>query len=108
MIVRVYETAKLDLETIGDMLWQADSQANFHPEARWIHSSSFGTEEPPTERLFREFSIKWIGREAIIMWLTSNQILYEVISYEILPEEQEALDQSFEAREFADNLKHLN
>ena len=71
MIVRVYETAKLDLETIGDMLWQADSQANFHPEARWIHSSSFGTEEPPTERLFREFSIKWIGREAIIMWLTS-------------------------------------
>ena len=43
MVIRIYESGKLDLETVGDMLWQADAQANFHPDARWIHASSFGT-----------------------------------------------------------------
>ena len=35
MIIRIYESGKLDLETVGDMLWQADAQSNFHPDARW-------------------------------------------------------------------------
>tara|TARA_Y100000310_G_scaffold171027_1_gene171166 strand:+ start:29 stop:349 length:321 start_codon:yes stop_codon:yes gene_type:complete len=94
MIVRLYETGNLDLETVGDMLWKADRQANFHPESRWLDTSSFGTEEH-TERTYREFFVRWIGREAVIMWLTSNQILYEVISYAILPQEEEAIQHSY-------------
>ena len=94
MIVRLYETGNLDLETVGDMLWRADKQANFHPESRWLDTSSFGTAEN-TERTYREFFVKWIGREAVIMWLTSNQILYEVKSYAILPQEEEAIQHSY-------------
>ena len=40
MNIRIYETGDLDLETIGDMLWQADRQANFHPDSRWILQAS--------------------------------------------------------------------
>ena len=94
MIVRLYETGNLDLETVGDMLWRADKQANFHPESRWLDTSSFGTEDN-TERTYREIFVKWIGREAVIMWLTSNQILYEVKSYAILPQEEEAIQHSY-------------
>ena len=111
MIIRIYESGKLDLETVGDMLWQADAQANFHPEARWINQSSFGTTEASTRnksRVYREFSIRWIGREAIIMWLTSNQILFEVISFKILPEEEEAIDGTISNRNFTEQLTHMN
>ena len=110
MIIRIYESGKLDLETVGDMLWQADSQANFHPDARWINSSSFGTEPPnsPKGRIYREFLIRWIGREAIIMWLASNQILFEIISFDILSEEREAIDDSFSARNFPEPPQHMN
>ena len=45
MIVRLYETGNLDLETVGDMLWKADRQANFHPESRWLDSNRYSTEK---------------------------------------------------------------
>ena len=116
MIIRIYESGKLDLETVGDMLWQADAQANFHPDARWINASSFGEEPslPTTDkrlrksRIYREFLVRWIGREAIIMWLASNQILFQVMSYGILSEEQEALEESFSARNFPEPPQHMN
>ena len=102
MIIRVYETGNLDLMTVGDMLWNADKQANFHPHASWIHSSRFNTDQPDqpegetSSRHYREFAVKWIGRESVIMWLTSNQILFEVVSYNILPEEEEAIEHSLD------------
>ena len=117
MIIRIYESGKLDLETVGDMLWQADAQANFHPEARWINTSTFASEEdwisPEHKkvhkgRIFREFSIRWIGREAIIMWLTSNQILFQIMSFKILPEEEEAIDGTLANRNFTEQLSHMN
>jgi hypothetical protein len=110
MLIRIYESGKLDLETVGDMLWQADAQANFHPDARWINSSSFGTIQTSTRsksRVYTEFSVRWIGRESVIMWLTSNQILFEVISYDILPEEKEAIEGTIN-REFTEPINHIN
>ena len=106
MIIRLYESGKLDLETVGDMLWQADAQANFHPDARWIQSSTFGTGHKG--RIYREFSVRWIGREAIIMWLASNQILFEIISFDILIEEREAIEESFTVRDFPEPPQHMN
>ena len=106
MIIRLYESGKLDLETVGDMLWQADAQANFHPDARWIQSSTFGTGHKG--RIYREFSVRWIGREAIIMWLASNQILFEIISFDILPEEKEAIEGTFADRDFPEPPQHMN
>ena len=106
MIIRIYESGKLDLETVGDMLWQADAQANFHPDARWINSSTFGTGHKG--RIYREFSVRWIGREAIIMWLASNQILFEVMSFKILPEEEEAIDGTISNRDFTEPITHMN
>jgi len=115
MIVRIYQTGNLDLMTVGDMLWNADKQANFHPHASWIHSSAFNTDQPdqpdgepldPRLRPYREFQVKWIGRESVIMWLTCNQILFEIVSYAILPEEEDAIEHSLETNEFPPN--HLN
>ena len=109
MIIRVYQTGNLDLVTVGDMLWTADTQANFHPPASWIHASTFNTDQPdvdPNSRHYREFRVKWIGRESVIMWLTSNQILFEIISYSILPEEEDAIQHSLEANDAPPN--HLN
>ena len=111
MIIRIYESGKLDLETVGDMLWQADAQANFHPDARWINSSTFGTTQASTRnksRVYREFSVRWIGREAIIMWLASNQILFEVMSFKILPEEEEAIEGTISNRDFTEPITHMN
>ena len=106
MIIRIYESGKLDLETVGDMLWQADAQANFNPEARWIHSSTFGSDDKG--RIHREFSVRWIGRESIIMWLTSNQILFCVLSYKLLPEEEEAIEGTISNRDFTEPITHMN
>ena len=111
MIIRIYESGKLDLETVGDMLWQADAQANFHPDARWINSSTFGTTQASTRnksRVYREFSVRWIGREAIIMWLASNQILFEVMSFKILQEEEEAIEGIIANRDFTEPITHMN
>jgi hypothetical protein len=41
------------------------------------------------------------------MWLTSNQILFEVISYDILPEEKEAIEGTIN-REFTEPINHIN
>ena len=110
MRIRIYETG-LDLETVGDMLWQADAQANFHPDARWIQSSSFGTTEASTRnksRVYREFFVRWIGREAVVMWLTSNQIPFEVMTFDMLTEENEAIDDSLSQRDTTEMPEQLN
>ena len=36
MRIRVYETGKLDLGTVAEMLCQTDRQTNFDPASRWI------------------------------------------------------------------------
>ena len=98
MIVRLYQTGNLDLETVSEMLWKADSQANFHPDTRWLDSSSYG-KNPETGRTYKEFFIRWIGREAVTRWLISNQILFEIVSFAILPQEEEALPDSYTPHE---------
>ena len=42
MQIRIYESKNLDLDTVSTLLFQADRQVNFHPEARWILYSSEG------------------------------------------------------------------
>ncbi len=102
MIIKIYKTKNLNLDTVEKMLIMADKQANFHPESYWILSSLDGQEldysdnEEDFTRSFKELSVKWIGREAVINWLVSNQILFEVISQDFLPEEREALGEVFE------------
>ena len=102
MIIKIYKTKNLNLDTVEKMLIMADKQANFHPESYWILSSLDGEEldysdnEEDFTRSFKELSVKWIGREAVINWLVSNQILFEVISQDLLPEEREALGEFFE------------
>ncbi len=97
MIIRIYESDKLDLETIGDLLYNADNQTNFRPDTKWIHTSGYGVEKitAKKERTFLQFFIRWIGRESVVMWLTSNQVLFEVISYKLLKEEQDAISDNF-------------
>ena len=97
MIIKIYKTKNLNLDTVEKMLIMADKQANFHPESYWILSSLDGEEidysdnEEDFTRSFKELSVKWIGREAVINWLVSNQILFEVISQDLLPEEMKHL-----------------
>ena len=107
MIVRLYQTGNFDLETVGDLLWKADAQANFHPDSHWLDSSSFGTDEK-TDRTYREFFVRWIGREAVTMWLISNQILFEIRSYAILPQEEDALAESLGVRGGEDTPSQIN
>ena len=107
MQIRIHKTGNLDLNTIAELLWQADRQANFHPDAHWINQSSI-PELEEGERPCRELYVKWIGREAVIMWLTSNQILYDIVSYDLLPEEEDALVQSLEMRDLTETHKHMN
>ena len=66
------------------------------------------TELEEGERTCMELYVKWIGREAVIMWLTSNQIVYEVISYELLSDEQEALEEAFPDSDFNPKEIYLN
>lgn len=97
MRLRIHETGTLDLETVKEMLWKADHQANFHPDSRWLDSYKFGNTQASARsksRVYVEFFVRWIGREPVVMWLCSNQIKFEVQSYDILPEEAEALDQT--------------
>ena len=108
MNIRIYKTGDLDLETIGDMLWQADRQANFHPDSRWLlKASPIGEFPSENGRLFKDFYVKWIGREAVIMWLCSNQILFEVTSFDLLSEEQEALEDTI-IDDKQETFKHMN
>ena len=106
MRIRVYPTKRYDLETVAELLYNADAQANFHPDARWILSSGYGEDvlSPETVHTYREFFVKWIGREAVVMWLVSNQILFKVISYKLLAEEVDAL----ESQDDDSDLMHPN
>ena len=100
MKIRIYETKNMDLDTVENMLFQADKQANFHPESSWILNSSDGEinnynqNENSLSKRYKELRVKWIGREAVIMWLVSNQLIFEIISHELLEEEIEAIGHS--------------
>ena len=99
MILRIFESEDmdLDLDTIGKMLFQADKQANFHPDSSWIFDSKDGDfkdynkDENILPKRFKDLHVKWIGREAVIMWLVSNQVVFEIITFELLEEEVEAI-----------------
>ena len=100
MKLRIHETRDMDLDTIEKMLFQADKQANFHPESSWILNSSDGEinsynqDENSHSKKYKDLSVKWIGREAVIMWLVSNQVIFEIITFKLLEEELEAIDHS--------------
>ena len=105
MIIRIYETKYMDLDTVENMLFQADKQANFHPDSSWILNSSDGEinnynqNENSLSKRYKELCVKWIGREAVVMWLLSNQITFEIVSHEFLNEELEVLAESGEIEE---------
>ena len=97
MKLRIYETNGLDLDTVVYMLYQADKQANFHPDSLWILSASDGEinnynqDESCLSKRYKELCVKWIGREAVVMWLLSNQVNFEIVTHEFLEEELEAI-----------------
>ena len=97
MKLRIYETNGVDLDTVVYMLYQADKQANFHPDSFWILSASdgeiknFNQDESALTKRYKELFVKWIGREAVVNWLLSNQVIFEIISHEFLEEELEAI-----------------
>ena len=98
MKLRIYDTKKLDLDTVGIMLYQADKQANFHPESFWVLRSldgevnNYNQDDCTLTKRYKELHIKWIGREPVVTWLVSNQVIFEVISHDLLDEEIEALE----------------
>ena len=98
MKIRIYETKNMDLDTVENMLFQADKQANFHPDRLWISRSSdgeiknFNLDESDFSKKFKEFHVKWIGREAVVNWFLANQINFEIISHDFLKEEIAALE----------------
>ena len=100
MKLRIYETNGVDLDTVVYMLYQADKQANFHPDSFWILSASDGEiknynqDESGLTKRYKELFVKWIGRDAVVNWLVSNQVIFEIISHEFLEEEIEAIDHS--------------
>ena len=102
MIIRIFETKNMDLDTVECMLYQADKQANFHPSSFWILSSSDGEtnnydqDDQCLTKRYKELRIKWIGREAVVNWLVSNQVIFEVITHDLLEEELEAIGDSEE------------
>ena len=97
MILRIFKTKNMDLDTIELMIHQADKQANFHPDSRWILLSTdgeiknFNLDESDFSKKFKEFHVKWIGREAVVNWFLANQINFEIISHDFLKEEIAAL-----------------
>ena len=105
MKLRIYETNSLDLDTVVYMLYQADKQANFHPDSLWILSASDGEinnynqDESGLSKRYMELRVKWIGREAVVMWLLSNQVNFEIVTHEFLDEELEALAESGQIEE---------
>ena len=101
MKIRIFETQDLDLDTVEQLLLMADKQANINPNTHWItdtiegESINYNQDEEGLKKRFKELSLKWTGREAVVMWLTSNQISFEVISYDYLAEEQKALEEFY-------------
>ena len=97
MKIRIFETKNMDLDTVVYLLYQADRQENFHPNSFWILSSSdgeidnFNQNENDLTKKYKELHVKWIGRDSVIKWLLSNQVIFEIISHELLEEELEAI-----------------
>jgi len=114
MKLRIYETNGLDLDTVVYMLYQADKQANFHPDSLWILSASDGEinnynqDETGLSKRYMELCVKWIGREAVVMWLLSNQVNFEIVTHEFLDEELEALAESGQVEESESEQVLLN
>ena len=114
MKLRIYETNSLDLDTVVYMLYQADKQANFHPDSLWILSASDGEinnynqDETGLTKRYMELRVKWIGREAVVNWLVSNQVIFEIISHEFLEEEIEAIHHSYHDEESSSEQVLLN
>ena len=114
MIIRIYETKNMDLDTVEIMLFQADKQANFHPDSSWILNSSDGEinnynqNENSLSKRYKELRVKWIGREAVVNWLVSNQVIFEIISHEFLEEEIEAIGHSIYDEESSSEQVFLN
>lgn len=114
MKLRIYETNGLDLDTVVYMLYQADKQANFHPDSLWILSTSDGEinnynqDETGLSKRYIELCVKWIGREAVVMWLLSNQVNFEIVTHEFLDEELEALAESGQVEESESEQVLLN
>ena len=114
MKLRIYETNGVDLDTVVYMLYQADKQANFHPDSFWVLSASDGEinnynqDESCLSKRYKELCVKWIGREAVVMWLLSNQITFEIVSHEFLNEELEVLAESGEIEESESEQVLLN
>jgi len=114
MKIRIYETKNLNLDTVEKLLILADKQRNFNPESYWILSSRDGEEKRNTSkgknltRRYKELSVKWHARDTVIIWLVSNQILFEVISQDLLPEEREALGELYEETNLESSPNLLN
>ena len=114
MKLRIYETNGLDLDTVVYMLYQADKQANFHPDSFWILSASDGEiknynqDESALTKRYKELFVKWIGRDAVVNWLVSNQVTFEIVSHEFLDEELEALAESGHVEESGSEQVLLN
>ena len=53
MIIRIYETKNMDLDTVENMLFQADKQANFHPDSSWTLDPPEMRRSPPIGALAR-------------------------------------------------------
>ena len=104
----------MDLDTVENMLFQADKQANFHPDSSWILNSSDGEinnynqNENSLSKRYKELRVKWIGREAVVNWLVSNQVTFEIVSHEFLDEELEVLAESGHVEESGSEQVLLN
>ena len=83
------------LDTIINMLWSADAQHNFHPSNMWISSTTSKPEIDKFDRSYRDIYVNWPGREPVIAFLSNSQIPYEILSYSLLPHEEEALESEF-------------
>ena len=53
--------------------------------------NNYNHDESDLTKKYKEFHVKWIGREAVVNWLLSNQVVFEIISHGLLKEEIEAL-----------------
>ena len=97
MKIRIHDDQSLDLDTISEMLLMADEQANFNPQNYWIldivagESENFNLDEKELNKKYIDLFIKWIGRDAVVTWLNSNQVSFEVISYDHLAREKTLL-----------------
>ena len=101
MIVRIFKPMSGNytdagcLDTLINMLWSADSQHNFHPNNRWINSTTSDSSKDRYDRVYRDVFVNWPGREPVIAFLSNSQVPYEVLSYSLLPHEEEALESEF-------------